>query len=200
MSRFLEKNKINLIVLLLTLGAMIAIIAPFSHMFFSRDSQVKVFGFDNARKFFYSLGMPVTIFIGALIMSYITSLIKGNPIYKFLRRIPIVFLSVAIYYILWIFSAFSDFDPLYYYIMLITVSITFGILVHKFLTYVSASSIKLLKVQSKIPNLDQRIKTVNDIARIMPDDNDSVATYKSMVDITGDHLQETITEIKKDLN
>ncbi len=194
------RTKINIIVLLLTLGATVAAVAPFLHILFPKESQVEVFGFRNARTFCYSLGMPITIFVSALIMSFIVNFIKDTPIYKTIQNVCIVFLSVATYYILWTFSAFSDFDPLFYYIMIILVSISFGILINRFLRFTSSSTNKLLKVQSNIPNLDKRIRTVNDIASIMPDDNEDIVTYKAMVDVTGDNLKETITEIKKDLN
>ena len=48
--------------------------------------------------------------------------------------------------------------------------------------------------------LDQRIEQVNDIANIMPDDNEDILTYKVLMDVTGDNLQETASEIKKDLS
>ncbi len=201
MSKSLETRvKINIIVLLFTLGATVAAVAPFLHIMFPKESQVEVFGFRNARTFCYALGMPITIFVSALIMSFIANYIKDKPIYKIVRNVSIVFLSVASYYILWTFSAFSDFDPMFYYIMIIAVSISFGLLINRFLKFVSTSSGKLLKISSNISNLDERIKTVNHIANIMPDDNEDIITYKAMVDITGDNLEETISEIKNDLN
>ena len=84
--------------------------------------------------------------------------------------------------------------------MIISVSISFGFLINKFFKYISSSSKKLSRIYEKIPSLDKRIKTVNHIAKIMPDDNDDLVTYKAMVDVTGDNLEESISDIKKDLN
>ncbi|KZS39978.1 hypothetical protein AWE51_10075 [Aquimarina aggregata] len=193
-----EGNKI--VVLILTFGAIVAAIAPFLHIFCSRESKVEMFGFRNARMFFYAIGVPVTLFISSIILSYVSNFIGIKTVYHTVRNIAFIFLSVASYYLIWIFWAKGDFNPIAYYSMIIIIACSFGYFSNKFLKYISTSTNRLSKISNNIPNLDDRIKTVNDIAKIMPDDNEDMVTYKAMVDVTGDNLKETITEIKKDLN
>ncbi len=193
-------TKINIITLLLITGATLATIAPFLHILFPRESQVKVFGFRNARSFFYAIGIPITLFISSIILSYISNFISLQAISKAVRNIAFVFLTIASYYIAWTLWAKGDFPPILYYSMLVLVSLLFGYLINQLLKYLSTTTNRLSKISDKIPRLDHRIKTVNDIANIMPDDNKDIITYKAMVDVTGDDLNKTILEIKKELS
>ncbi len=183
----------------MTFGAIIAAIAPFLHVPFDRGSTERIFGFKNARIFLYSLGMPLTIWLGALIMSFTANFIEIRSVYKVQRYISIVFLSVAFYYLLWTFTASStrDWNPIIYYTMALGISISIAILINKYLKSISEASKKYYKISDSIPLLDKRVKTVNDIAKIMPSDNKDIVTYKAMVDITGDNLNDVISEIKK---
>ncbi len=190
----------NIIIIILTIGAIVAAIAPFLHILCSKESKIELFGFRNARMFFYAIGLPVTLLISSIILSYISNFIGIKKINQAVRSIAFIFLSVSFYYIVWTFWAKADFPPIVYYGMIILIACSFGFCMNKFLRYISTSTKRLLEISNKIPNLDLRIKTVNDIANIMPDDNEDLVTYKTMVDVTGDNLKETITEIKKDLN
>ncbi|WP_438712648.1 hypothetical protein ACSTS3_10490 [Aquimarina muelleri] len=197
-----KKAKINLIILIITLGAIVAAIAPFSHIPFDRTSTTKVFGFRNARVFLYSLGMPITILLGSLIMSFTANFIEIKLVFKVLRNVSIVFLSVALYYLIWTFTASStkDWNPILYYLMALSISISIGVLINKYLKSIAEIPKRFYNISNNIPLLDKRIKTVNEIAKIMPSNNEDIATYKTMVDITGDNLKYVVSEIKKELN
>ncbi len=72
-------------------------------------------------------------------------------------------------------------------------------MISKLLGSITKRLSKLKSISERIPDLDHSIKTVNDIADIMPNDKKEIITYKAMVDVTGDDLSETMLEIKKDL-
>lgn len=196
------KAKINLFIFLMTLGAIVAAIAPFSHIPFDKTSTVKVFGFRNARVFLYSLGMPVTIFLSSLIMSFTSNFIEIKLVYKVVRNVSIIFLSIALYYLIWTFTASSakDWNPIVYYLMALGISISIGTIINRYLKSVAEIPKKYYKISNNIPLLDKRVKTVNDIAKIMPSNNEDISTYKSLVDVTGDNLNDVMSEIKKELN
>ncbi len=195
------KRKTNLIIFFITLGAIVATIAPFLHIPFDKASTTKIFGFKNARVFFYSLGMPVTILLSALIMSYSSNFISIKLIRKVIQNVSIVFLSIALYYLIWTFTAYSskDWNPLLYYFTCLIASFFIGSLINKYLKFIGTIPRKYVNVRNNIPALDKKIKTVNDIAKIMPS-NDNTITYKAMVDVTGDKLNYIVSEIKKELN
>ncbi|MBQ0733420.1 hypothetical protein J9332_03805 [Aquimarina celericrescens] len=110
------------------------------------------------------------------------------------------FLFTSSYFIIWTLWYRGDFNIYAYYSAMILASLLASYAISTFLRSTTKKITQLKSISEKIPSLDKRIKTVNDIANIMPDDNDDLVTYKAMVDVTGDNLEETITEIKKDLN
>ncbi|MFC5047678.1 hypothetical protein [Aquimarina hainanensis] len=82
--------------------------------------------------------------------------------------------------------------------MVIT-ALIFSLAITRFIQYVSKSTIKLAIISNQIPDLDKKIKTVNEIANIMPE-KDGIITYKTLVDVTGDKLTESVSKIKQGLN
>lgn len=183
----------------MTLGAVISVIAPFLHMLFPRSSTTPIFGFYNARKFFYALGMPITIFFSATILSFSSNFIESTIIAKFVGAISKVFLSIAFYYLIWTFTASNDWSPILYFISIIILSIIIGFLTNRFLQSMSSIPLKLYKAEKNVNELDKKVQRINHIAKIMPEDNEHLVTYKSMIDVSGENLEETVSKIKKDL-
>ncbi len=179
---------------------MAAAIAPFVHILFPKESSEKVFGFPSMRVFLFSIGLPISLFILSLFIAFFSNFIELKEYKKSMRIGSICFLFTSSYFIIWTFWYRADFDIYLYYGAMVIVSIFASFAISRLLQSVTKKISKLKSISEKIPNLDKRIKTVNDIASIMPDDNDDLVTYKAMVDVTGDNLKETITEIKKDLN
>ena len=194
------ENKSNLILIIITLGAIVAAIAPFLHIFCSRESTTEIFGYSNMRMFLYSAGMPFTLFITSLILTFVSNYIGDKIVYKTIRNISFIILAVAAYYIVWVFWAKKDLNPLFYYGMLILTALSFSYFISKLMRFLATSSKKLLSISSKLPRLKKDIQNVSNIAHIMPSDNEDLVTYKAMVDVTSENLMEAVGDIKKDLN
>ncbi|MFD2188014.1 hypothetical protein [Aquimarina celericrescens] len=188
---------INLIIIL---GVIAGAIAPFLHILFPRESSEKIFGFPSMRVFLYSIGLPISLFILSLFIAFFANLIELKEYRKSMKIGSMCFLFTSSYFIIWTLWYRGDFNIYAYYSAMILASLLASYAISTFLRSTTKKITQLKSISEKIPSLDKRIKTVNDIANIMPDDNDDLVTYKAMVDVTGDNLEETITEIKKDLN
>lgn len=182
------------------MGVVVAAIAPFVHIFFPKESSVKVFGFPSMRVFLFSIGLPISLFILSLFIAFFSNFIELKDYRNSMRVGSICFLFTSTYFIIWTFWYRDDFDIYLYYGAMVVASSFASFAISKLLRSITNKLLKLKSISEKIPTLDRRIKTVNDIASIMPDDNEDIITYKLMVDVTGDNLKEVITEIKKDLN
>ncbi|WP_281989851.1 hypothetical protein [Aquimarina aggregata] len=194
----IEVNKIINIIIII--GVVAAAIAPFVHILFPKGASEKVFGFPSMRVFLFSIGLPISLFILSLFIAFLSNFIELKEFKKTMRIGSICFLFTSSYFIIWTFWYRDDFNIYFYYAAMVIVSIFASFAISKLLQSITEKLSRLKSISEKIPNLDHRIKTVNDIAKIMPDDNEDMVTYKAMVDVTGDNLKETITEIKKDLN
>ncbi|WP_459212014.1 hypothetical protein [Aquimarina rhabdastrellae] len=190
-------NKVTSIILIV--GAVIAITAPFLHIFFVKDSIDKFFGFRNIRVFLYIIGQPIVIFVLSLFLSFISNFIENKDLKKIIRFSSYMFTAVAFYFLIWIFWNKQDLHAYIYYTAVIILSIIGSYIVSKGLKKISDHLLRINRIEKQIPELDNNIKQVNEIAKIMPSDNVDIITYKAMIDVTGDQLNGSLSNIKKEL-
>ena len=101
---------------------LISVIAPYVHIFFSRDSAVKVFGFNNMRNFLYAIGLPCSLFVLSSTMLYISKY-QREKFVKFLTEfISVIFLCSSIFQFFWIFIPQEDLPLSSYYFTIIIYS------------------------------------------------------------------------------
>lgn len=184
---------------MLALGAVIAITAPFLHILFAKESEVEVFGFYNARMFFYAIGLPLTLFIASLFLSFTSNFIKVPFLAKTIKNISLLFLAIAMYYICWTLWAKGDFNEIFYYISLIVIASLSSVFFDRLLRYSSTSLVKLSNISEDVQDIERQTKTINDIANIMSS-NDKTVSFKAMIDVTGDNLNDSIDSINQELN
>ncbi|MGH1384000.1 hypothetical protein [Kordia sp.] len=104
-------------VLIVLVGAIIVIsfIAPYIHIFLSKTSKDKVFGFNNLRAFTYASGTPYSLLICSSLL-----ILASKYIFERVPKICFkicghIFLYSSIYQFIWIFWAASDLPkPAYY--------------------------------------------------------------------------------------
>ncbi len=201
-----EKGKSNLqriginkfINVFIILSVIIGAIAPFLHIFFSKESTDKIVGFNNMRSFLFAIGLPVSLFVISLFVAFMSNLLELRAYKKSIQVSSLVFISIALYFIIWTFWYRDDFDIYLYYTFIGVISISSAYVIYNLLK-ISTQKLKALhSVSEKIPKLESDIEYVNGIADLMPENEDTV-TYKAMLDTTGDDLRETYIKIKKDL-
>ncbi len=110
--------------LLVLLGAIIvmAVIAPYIHIFLDRKDTVEVFGFRNLRNFLYAIGLPISLFFCASLLFYTTKYIKEDSPKLYLKIVSSLFLWSSFFQFIWIFWDRQDLDKSFYYFSMIMLS------------------------------------------------------------------------------
>ena len=123
------------IMLVLTL---IGASSSFWHIFANEDSIIPYFGFNNFSIFLYHFGVHFTLFSFSLFVLWLIGFIPNSAKYikKLARGCISVFMSISLYFLLWVFiplwnDATTDYPKNYYRIALAFVSITLTFLLFK---------------------------------------------------------------------
>ncbi len=183
---------------IIVIGVILGAIAPFLHIIPSKESTIKVFGFNNMRAFLFAFGFPFTLFVLSIFIAFLANLLELRPYKRVIKLASITFTSVAMYFIVWTFWYRNDFDVYLYYSAICVVSILSSLGIFMLLKSVTKKLVTLNSLSEKIPKLHSDIEYVNGIADLMPDD-DKMVTYKAMLDSTGDDLRDKYEDIEKDL-
>ena len=95
----------NLSFLLILLFSISAITSPFWHIFYERGADDGVFGFSSMRSFLYTFGSHYILFGASVFMFWLIGFIKdkGKFFNYFVSSIAILFSSVSLYYLVYIF-------------------------------------------------------------------------------------------------
>lgn len=189
----------KLLVLIILIGAVIGFTAPFIHIFLDKKSEVEVFGYYNARMFFYAIGVPITLFISS-VATYFSSLFIHIALFrKIMIFISFMLMSISIYYITWSLWARNDFDEFYYYTSIIILSFLISYLFILFIKRTTKNAVRLSNIARNIKVLQDDSKRISDIASIMPAKEETI-TYKALIDVTGEDINVTIQEIVNEIN
>ncbi|TPN82755.1 hypothetical protein [Aquimarina algicola] len=168
------------------------------HIIPSKESTVKVFGFNNMRAFLFAIGFPLTLFILSIFGAFLANLLELKPYKRVVKLASITFTSVAVYFIVWTFWYRNDFNIYLYYIAICIVSILSSYAIFMLLKPISKKLLTLNSLSEKIPKLHSDIEYINGIADLMPEDDNTI-TYKAMLDSTGDDLRNKYEDIERDL-
>lgn len=196
----LRLTDLNFIInIIISIGVILAAIAPFLHIIPSKESTDKVFGFNNLRSFLYALGLPVSLLTISIFVAFLSNLLELRPYKEVIKVASWIFISVSMYFIVWTFWYREDFNVYLYYLAIILISVLTAYSINKMLKTVTARLKTLNNISIQIPKLKSDIEYVNGIADIMPE-NDDLITFKAMLDNTGDDLKKTYDKIQNDLN
>lgn len=156
-------------ILFLTLILFITSTSPFWHIFFEKGVDDGVFGFRSMRSFLYTFGTHFILFGISVFMFWILQLIPNlNDKIKRVKIIGntgvIIYCSVSIYYLLYVFVDTSNPYPDYYYeVAFVFTSLAISLLIY-FYTKYNKTTIQRLeednqKAQSTIKQLEKEVLT-----------------------------------------
>lgn len=145
-------------------GAVLACTAPYVHMSFPKKSKSilaleqkfesgfisqyqyneelpklkeaqKVFGFSNSRRFWYAIGLPLTLFFFAILFLSLTELISEISMKKVCRFAALVLFFTSIYQIIWVLWPNQDLPKTAYHLSIITMSAMATFISHLLIKY-----------------------------------------------------------------
>lgn len=104
-------------VLIFLVGAIIvaSFVAPYIHIFLSKTSKEKVFGFRNLRSFLYASGTPYSLLICSSLLILASKYIFERVPKLCFKICGLIFLYSSIYQFVWIFWASTDLPASAYY-------------------------------------------------------------------------------------
>ncbi|WP_146169842.1 hypothetical protein [Kordia periserrulae] len=187
------------LIILISIGAVIGFTAPFIHIFLDKDSEIEVFGYYNARMFFYAVGIPITLFVGSVCTYFSSMFIHISLIKKIMTFISFMLMAISIYYITWSIWAKKDFNDYLYYSSIIILSLLVSYLFSILIKRTTKNAVRLSNIGRNVKVLQDDSKTINDIASIMPSKEETI-TYKAMIDVTGDSIDSSIQKIENEIN
>ncbi len=94
---------------------------------FLKEKQ-KFLGFPNIRSFWYASGLPITLFIFALILTSIKSVIRDTGYQKIVNFAASALLFVSLYHLIWILWPGKDLPNSVYYTAIVFMAILGSIL------------------------------------------------------------------------
>ena len=135
----------------------------FSAEFFPEESTDKFIGFPNFHIFLFTLSPYLTIFSMSMFILWLSNFFDGEYIFirKYATGISILFMSIGIYFLLWVFTVHDDFPRYYYEIAFVVSGVFSAIVINKALNrmflyiYKSELNVKNLRF-----NMSRMIKLV----------------------------------------
>lgn len=134
-------SSVRILPLILFLGALLACTAPFVHMIYPNTKNVELeyarkrykskeinreefiqqkikatyFGYDNTRKFWYSIGKPLAMLYFSFLLMYASFYINEKQLKTAIRLGSFIAVLVSSYFITWAFWYRADFDKNLYF-------------------------------------------------------------------------------------
>lgn len=124
----------NIYLVLLIMFSLSAITAPFWHIFFEKGADDGLFGFSSTRSFLYTFGTHYILFGLSMFTFWVIGFIpdKNLSVKRLSYMINILFCSVALYYLFYVFiDSNSPYPDYVYEIANITCSLFISFLIFK---------------------------------------------------------------------
>jgi len=150
--------------LLIMIGAVMACTAPFVHMTFPKKSneiialeykledgkisqpsfdekihvlkeEQKMFGFSSPRRFWYALGLPLTLFFFALLFLGIINMVMDKDIRKAIYFSSFILLFISVYHIVWVLWPGEDLPKNLYHLSIVLMSLTASVMANLLIRY-----------------------------------------------------------------
>ncbi len=99
--------------------------APFWHIWFDQNSENKFLGFKNLSVFLSAFGTYFAFFCASSFFFWIKNFIdpQYKDVIKIINIIGGVFVSISVYFLLWVFNPHSDFPSYVYHIVFVIIAV-----------------------------------------------------------------------------
>lgn len=151
--------------IILTIVALIGIISPFLHIFWSNSSAEGMFGFKYMSSFLYNIGLPMVSFSAGFLISFMIKFIPDSNIKIGFKVISFCFFYIGVFFTTWILMPkISDFSLKLYYVSLIMLSCIITTVTYLLIVYLFRVIGSTEKLITLIGNLRTKVlfENIND--------------------------------------